>query len=92
MNHRYDLLKHRRKELGLSLEAAAIAAGVGKGTVHESERPTGNPRAGTINALSGAYGIDPSFILNQKLKKKDFNLAVLNGRSSRQAGAGSSRP
>src|SRR5262245_57378554 len=83
MNHRYDLLKARREALDLSFEEAAGRAGLGKGTVHKSERPNADPCSSTIRKLAKAYKIKPSYILDFDISVARFLRVVGNGKAAR---------
>lgn len=78
MNHRYDLLKARRKQLGLTQRQVGRDTGLAKNTVALSEERDGNPQASTLKKLCIRYGLDPSASMNFKLRSKDFASAVVN--------------
>lgn len=79
MNHRYDLFRWRRKQLGYSFGDVATISKLAKGTVIGAEKRNANPQASTLKRLAKCYGLDPSSSMNFNLKPDDFHLAVVNG-------------
>ena len=80
MNHRYDLFKQRRRQLGYTFGDVSKISGLAKGTVIAAEKRSGNPQASTLKRLSKCYGLDPASSMNFKLRlPSDIHLAVVNG-------------
>jgi transcriptional regulator with XRE-family HTH domain len=83
MNHRHDLFKWRRTELGWSLgevqRRLPRKAKLAKGTILAAEKAGANPQAGTLKILARCYGIEPSFSMNFNLPKDQFHSALVSG-------------
>lgn len=77
MNHRFDFLKLRRKQLGLSLRDAGQLAGISHSTVADTEKRDCDPLSSTVKALcKKAYGINPALIMEFNMTKDQFHRAV----------------
>lgn len=79
MNHRFDLLKKRRQDLGLTVRDVNKRTKLAYATVTAAERRNYDPKVSTLKKLAKCYQLDPSSLLNDKLKPEDFHSAVVNG-------------
>lgn len=78
MNYRYDLLQWRRAATEKGYEEVAKAAGLSvNGTWKLINGKTKSPGALTIIAISKALSLNPNYVLDKRLRKPDFHLAVL---------------
>lgn len=79
MNHR--LIKARRAHLGYKVRDVTKRTGLANATVTAFERKGYDPKVSTFQVMARCYELDPSLLLNDKLKPSDheFHLAVTSG-------------
>ena len=60
-----NILKQRRKDLGITQEDLAMLSGIGLRTIKEFESGKGNPTLKTVNTLLSVVGMEIDFIVKR---------------------------
>jgi transcriptional regulator with XRE-family HTH domain len=87
--YRYDLLKWALTQTKESYRSIAARSGVSRMTLCDTVRGVSDPTASTIKATFTAFGIDPKYALDFKLKRAEFpqfRCAVVEAANRREAG------
>lgn len=73
MDYRHDILRRKRKELGVSYERIANKSGLSLNATWEAINGKVDPSASTLKKLYTAMGLDPRCAFDFKLKVSDLS-------------------